>query len=121
MTQQLDTATEVLGARGARVVLLTSPCFSQPDTGLGGIPERSDAARVGDVNQVLRTYAKAHPGRVSLLDLHAFLCPRGQYAATVHGVAARDPDGTHLSPGGAKAVWRWLSGQLKDEGLLRSR
>jgi lysophospholipase L1-like esterase len=70
---------------------------------------------------MLRTYAKTHPTRVSLADLHAFLCPHGQYASTVRGVAARDPDGTHLSPEGAKVVWRWLSGQLRTEGLLRTR
>jgi hypothetical protein len=121
MTHQVDTATDVLGARGARVVLLTSPCFGQPDSGLVGIPERTDPARVGDVNQMLRTYAKTHPTRVSLADLHTFLCPHGQYASTVRGVAARDPDGTHLSPEGAKVVWRWLSGQLRTEGLLRTR
>ncbi|HKA93145.1 MAG TPA: acyltransferase family protein [Acidimicrobiia bacterium] len=120
MTQQLDTATSVLGARGARVVLLTSPCFGQPESGLGGIPERSDPARVRDLNQLLRSYAKAHPTRVSLEDLHTFLCPRDQFSATVRGVAARDPDGTHLSPEGAKTVWRWLSGELRADGLLRS-
>src|SRR5205807_1465407 len=60
MTRQLDTATEVLSARGARVVLLTSPCVGQPDSGLGGIPERSDPARLGAMNDMLRTYAKGH-------------------------------------------------------------
>jgi hypothetical protein len=122
MTRQLDTATAVLGARGARIVLLTSPCYAQPESGLGGgIPERSDPARVRDLNQVLRTYASAHPTRVSLVDLHAFLCPHDRYTATVRGVSARDPDGTHLSEAGAKVVWRWLSGQLRAEGLLQSR
>jgi len=121
MTHQLDTATDILGERGARVVLLTSPCFGQPDSGLDGIPERSDAGRVRDLNDALRTYARSRPTRVSLLDLHDFLCPHGQYTATVHGVAARDPDGTHLSPAGAKLVWRWLSEQLRTEGALRSR
>jgi peptidoglycan/LPS O-acetylase OafA/YrhL len=121
MTRQLDTATDVLGARGARVVLLTSPCFGPPDSGLAGFPERSDPARVSDINHVLSTYAKDHPARVSVIDLHGFLCPHGRYAATVRGVAARDSDGTHLSPAGAKLVWHWLSGRLKAEGLLRSR
>ena len=87
------------------MVLLTSPCLAPPDSGLAGIPARSDAARVGDLNQVFRTYAKDHPTWVSLVDLHSFLCPHGQFAATVRGVAARDPDGTHLSPAGAKVVW----------------
>jgi len=121
MTHQLDTATEVLSARGARVVLLTSPCFGQPDSGLGGIPERSDPARLRAMNDVLRTYAKAHSARVSLMDLHAFLCPKGAYSPTVAGANVRDPDGTHLSPDGSKVVWRWLARQLRLAGLLRTR
>jgi hypothetical protein len=80
MTHQLDTATEVLSARGARVVLMTSPCFVPTDSGLGGIPERSDAARVHNLNDTLRAYAKTHPARVSLVDLHGFLCPKGVHA-----------------------------------------
>jgi peptidoglycan/LPS O-acetylase OafA/YrhL len=121
MTHQLDTATDVLSARGARVVLLTSPCFGQPDSGLDGIPERSDPARLRALNDVLRTYAKAHAARVSLMDLHGFLCPRGTYTSTVDGVNARDPDGTHLSPDGSKLVWRWLARQLRVAGLLRTQ
>ena len=121
MTHQLDTATQVLSAHGARVVLMTSPCFGQPDSGLEGIPERWDAARVHDLNGVLRTYAKAHPAQVSLVDLQSFLCPKGEYTPTVGGVTARDPDGTHLTPEGSKVVWRWLAAQLRNEGLLRTR
>jgi hypothetical protein len=121
MTHQLDTATDLLSARGARVVLLTSPCFGQPDSGLDGIPERSDPARLRAMNDVLRTYAKTHSARVSLVDLHAFLCPGGSYTPTVDGVNARDPDGTHLSPDGSKLVWRWLARQLRAAGLLRTR
>jgi hypothetical protein len=119
MTRQLDTATAVLSARGARVVLMTSPCFAQPESGLGGIPERSEDARVGHLNRVLRTYAKAHAARVSLVDVHALLCPKGEYATTVRSVTARDPDGTHLTPEGSRVVWRWLAGQLRNGGLLR--
>jgi hypothetical protein len=121
MTHQLDTATDVLSAHGSRVVLMTSPCFAPPDSGLGGIPERSDAARVHDLNNVLRTYAKAHPARVSLVDLHGFLCPKGEYTSTVAGVTARDPDGTHLTSEGSKVVWRWLAAQLRSAGLLQTR
>jgi len=121
MTHQLDVATEVLSARGARVVLMTSPCFAQPDSGLAGFPERSEAARVCDLNDVLRRYAKSRRARVSLVDLHGFLCPKGEYTSTVAGVNARDPDGTHLSPEGARVVWRWLSGQLRNAALLRIR
>ncbi|HEX3668000.1 MAG TPA: acyltransferase family protein [Acidimicrobiia bacterium] len=121
MTHQLDTATDVLSARGARVVLLTSPCFGQPDSGLDGIPERSDPARLRAMNDVLRTYAKVHPAKVSLVDLHSFLCPGGSYTPTVDGVHARDPDGTHLSPDGSKLVWRWLARQLRTAGLLRTQ
>jgi len=118
MTHQLDTATEVLTAHGARVVLMTAPCFSRPESGLEGFPERADAQRVADLNRVFRTYAKAHSSRVSVVDLHSFLCPGGKYTATLHGKPVRDPDGTHLSPDGAKAVWRFLAGQLRQTRLL---
>jgi lysophospholipase L1-like esterase len=50
----------------------------------------------------------------------ALLCPKGQYTSTVRGVTARDPDGTHLTPEGSKVVWRWLAGQLRNAGLLRT-
>jgi hypothetical protein len=59
--------------------------------------------------------------RVSLVDLHGFLCPNGEYTSTVAGVMARDPDGTHLSPEGSRVVWRWLAGQLRNAGLLGTR
>ena len=120
MTRQLDTATEVLSARGGRVVVMTSPCFAQPESGLEGIPERSDATRLGHLNRLLRAYSKAHATRVSLVDVQALLCPKGQYTSTVRGVTARDPDGTHLTPEGSKVVWRWLAGQLRNAGLLRT-
>jgi len=118
MTHQLDTATQVLSAHGARVVLMTAPCFSQPESGLEGLPERADVHRVADLNTVFRSYAKAHSSRVSVVDLHSFLCPGGKYTATLHGKPVRDPDGTHLSPDGAKAVWRFLADQLRQTRLL---
>jgi hypothetical protein len=74
---------------------------------------------VAHLNRVLRTYAKSHAARVSLVDLHTLLCPKGEHTTTVRGVTARDPDGTHLTPEGSKVVWRWLAGQLRSGGLLR--
>jgi peptidoglycan/LPS O-acetylase OafA/YrhL len=118
MTHQLDTATAVLGAHGARVVLLTTPCFAQPESGIEGFPERADTTRVADLNTLFRSYAKAHPTRVSVVDLHAFLCPRGRYTPTLHGATVRDPDGTHLTPDGSRATWRFLASQLKQARLL---
>jgi lysophospholipase L1-like esterase len=100
------------------VVLLTAPCFSQPESGVEGFPERADATRVADLNSLFRSYAKAHSSRVSVVDLHAYLCPRDRYTPTMHGKTVRDPDGTHLTPDGAKAAWRFLAGQLKQARLL---
>jgi lysophospholipase L1-like esterase len=69
----------------------------------------------------LRAYAKAHPARVSLVDLQGFLCPKGQYTPTVAGTTVRDPDGTHLTPEGSNVVWRWLAAQLRNAGQLQTR
>jgi hypothetical protein len=62
----------------------------------------------------------ATPAPSSLIALEGAV-PRGSiHTSTVRGVTARDPDGTHLTPEGSKVVWRWLAGQLRNAGLLRT-
>jgi len=108
----LDTARRVLTAHGARMVLLTTPCFSPTDRELGDAAEsdRADPARVAWLNDVWRRYAADHP-EVTVLDLDAHACPGGSYAATIHGVDMRT-DGVHFTLPGARLMWRWLGPQL---------
>jgi hypothetical protein len=46
---------------------------------------------------------------------------RSRASSPEAGATVRDPDGTHLTPDGSKVVWRWLAGQLRNGGLLRTR
>ena len=75
---KLDEAKRILTADGARLVILTTPCFSPTTRELGAFGEqaRADPARVRWLNDVWRRYAADHP-EVTLLDLDAHACPGG--------------------------------------------
>jgi hypothetical protein len=62
------------------------------------------------LNGVLARFADRQRGRVTLLDLHGFLCADG-YRDTKDGVRLRT-DGLHFSEEGAAVVWRWLGPRL---------
>ena len=104
----LDRARAILTANGARLVILTTPCFSPTTRELGEFGEvaRADPARVRWLNDVWRRYAADHPN-VSILDLDADACPGGTYAATIDGVTMRT-DGVHFTVAGARLLWKWL-------------
>jgi peptidoglycan/LPS O-acetylase OafA/YrhL len=111
LVRVLDSDTRRLGADRRPVALVTLSCHQVPDSGLSPDPPIiNDEARVRWVNGVLTRYAERHRGRVTLLDLHGFLCADG-YSTTKDGVALRS-DGLHFSPAGAAVVWRWLGPRL---------
>lgn len=113
--QQLDDATTLLGSRGAKVVVLTTPFFSRPE--LVGQTGREwpeyNPARVDRLNSLYRDFAIAHPDRYTIIDLNRFVSPGGKYAAEINGVLVRD-DGVHFSNAGAVMVDNWLVPQLED-------
>ena len=113
LDQQLAEAQRVLTSRGARFVLLTTPCFRPTNAGVGGwgLKDRSDPARVVWLNQVFGRYAAAHPKDVTLIDLDRFVCPGGRFADRIDGQPMRT-DGVHFSAEGAAVVWKWLGPQL---------
>ena len=125
---------DVLGSRGAHVVLLTSPFY---DTGLqpSGLPwPEDDPSRVVTDNQIIESMAGSPAESVSgaqgvptstsapsasrrlfvgsddvtVIDTGAWLSPQGAYAATVDGVAARCGDGVHLTVAGGE----WLARRI---------
>lgn len=102
------------------VVLLTTPCFQQRrDMSRGPVQlpaprkERNEPARVQWFNKVLRNLAAAHPETTSLIDLHGFACPGGDFPEPIDGLDLQ-PDGVHFSEEGAAVVWRWLAPQLAE-------
>jgi SGNH domain (fused to AT3 domains) len=95
---QLRQAIRVAGASGARVALLTAPCYDtgeQPD----GSPWPEDMAnRLAKYNDIVRQVAKTS-SRTTLIDFNAMACPHGQYEASMEGVPTRY-DGVHFTLAG---------------------
>jgi hypothetical protein len=100
--QQLDQASNLVTATGARMVFLTAPCTSegeQPD----GAPWPEDSLqRVDAFNQLVRQVAAEHPTTDSVVDLDAATCPGGRYATTIHRITVRRSDGVHFTIAGGQ-------------------
>jgi hypothetical protein len=111
LTGQLDRAVQVVGARGARVVLLTAPYTHRAERPDGGLYPEDDPARVNAWNALLRKEAAAHSD-LTVLDLNRLVCPGGAFTWTVGGVRVRS-DGLHFTPQGVqRVVAPWLLPQL---------
>jgi lysophospholipase L1-like esterase len=114
--EALDDAHEALTATGKPFVLLTSPCYGVFDEGARafGMNERAEPWRVEFLNEVIHRWADDHADAVTLADVHAILCPDGEYSDTVNGEKVR-ADGVHFNFEGAALVWDWLLPIARDE------
>jgi hypothetical protein len=109
---ELSTAVDVLSSGGAKVLLLTTPYFKQPDLALDvGGKDRFDSSRVDRLNALYAELAQQRPDRVTLVDLNALVGPGGQYTSSIDGVDIRG-DGVHFTVAGADFVARWLGPQI---------
>jgi hypothetical protein len=99
---QLNQASNLVTATGARMVFLTAPCTAegeQPD----GAPWPEDSPqRLYVYNQLVREVAAEHPLTDSVVDLDALTCPHGRYATTIDGVTVRRTDGVHYTIAGGQ-------------------
>ena len=75
----LDQAVQIVGSRGARVVLLTAPYTHRSERPDGGLYGEDQPARVDAWNALLRTEAARHPDNVTVLDLNRVICPGGTF------------------------------------------
>jgi peptidoglycan/LPS O-acetylase OafA/YrhL len=112
-SSELQGAVDVLSSRGAKVMLLTAPCFKPRKLALdAGALERLNPRRVAQLNDLYREYALQHAAQVDLVDLSGLVCPEGEYTdLVIDGVKLRD-DGVHFTPEGADLVARWLAPQI---------
>ena len=113
---QLEGAVDALSAGGARVILLTAPCFKPRDLAMAQTisGEHLKVWPVEPLNGLYGDFAQQHADRVSVVDLDGFICPGGGYSdLSIDGVRIRS-DGVHFSPEGAAVVARWLAPQIKD-------
>ncbi len=109
--RELDLAITTLGAKGAKVVLLTAPIFKPTEASDGSIYPETRAARVLLFNKVLRAAAARHPG-TSLIDITPILTPGNKYVDDLDGVRLRDDDGVHITNGGATRIGRAIIPEL---------
>jgi hypothetical protein len=111
--EELSHTVDVASARGAKVILLTSPCFRPRELGLGADSEaRLNPERVDDLNDVYWEFARQHVDQVVIVDLNGLVCPGGEYTdVTIDSVRLRE-DGVHFTSEGAKLVARWLAPEI---------
>ncbi len=108
---QLRYAVQVAGSGGAKVVLMTAPCYDtgeQPD----GQPWPEDsAARLAIYNGIVRHVVATTP-RASLLNFNAMACQGGHYEEYMDGQQVRLADGIHFTfKGGnvfASRIWPFI-------------
>src|SRR5262249_42519350 len=100
----LDQAIRVFTSRGADVVLLDVPCFGPSENGNDRV--RTDARRRAAIDDAFEALARHNP-QVSILRWSAFLCPHGDYEASIDGTVVR-PDGVHFDAAGGTIAWKWL-------------
>ncbi len=82
----LEAAVQIAHSDGGAVVLSTAPYFAD------GTPNNL----VDAYNQIVEGVAQEFP-YVSIDDLHSVLDPGGAYQAVIDGIAARGPDGVHIT------------------------
>jgi peptidoglycan/LPS O-acetylase OafA/YrhL len=109
---RLDRAIEIVGARGAQVLLATEPYNRRGERSDGSLFPEDHPSRVTHWNHLLTEAAAAHPG-VEILDFGGRVSPEGRYTPTAGGVQVR-ADGLHLAPDG---VQRWIAPWLFTELL----
>ncbi len=98
--QQLEAASNLVTATGARMVFLTAPCTDSGEQPDGAPWPEDDPARLSAFNKLVREVAAEHPSTDSVVDLNAAACPGGKYSATVDGVVIRRSDGVHFTNAG---------------------
>ena len=110
---QLRLAVDIAGSGGARVILLTAPCYDtgeQPD----GRPWPEDSPqRLTRYNQIVRSVAVE--SNESLVNFNALVCPHGRYQSHIDSYDARY-DGVHFTLGGGVVFEPELFRSLKGSG-----
>jgi hypothetical protein len=111
---ELLSAIDVLGSRGATVVLLTYPHVeSGRGQGFTGLPE-SDPARIDRLNELILEAASLRPGVATVVDFGGFVAaqPGGELDPAIRS------DGVHLTESFIPVVGDWLAPQV--DGIARN-
>jgi peptidoglycan/LPS O-acetylase OafA/YrhL len=106
---RFQQAVDVLGSKGAAVVLMSSPYYSSGTSPSGTSWPEDAPGRVQADDAIMRAVAhSAVPGpaggKVYVYDLNSLVSPGRHYAASVAGVNVRCTDGVHFSRSGGILV-----------------
>jgi peptidoglycan/LPS O-acetylase OafA/YrhL len=94
---QLNEASQLVTATGARMVFLTAPCTNEGEQPDGAPWPEDNPQRIAAYNELVREVAAEHPLTDSVVDLDAATCPGGHYTTNLHGVSIRRNDGVHFT------------------------
>ena len=114
LTSEFVRAADVLSARGAQVVWLTSPCITETDrAGTFEGAEVFDPERTRILNEeIITAVAAQRPDTVAVRDLFGLLCPEGGYSGQVGPVADGRPDGLHFADEAKPWLADWIMPKL---------
>ncbi len=110
-------AIDVLGSKGAAVVLATTPYYDSGTAPTGTAWPEDNPSRVQADNAAIRAAAAASPstaggGRVYVFDLNSVVSPADTYSPTVGPVNVRCADGVHFTRSGGIFVGLKLAPEL---------
>ena len=111
LESELETAVDVLTARGATVALATAPYYLRGERPDGGRWPEDDPARVDAFNKLVRDVAAHHPQSVAIVDLGGHTSVGGRYTPYIDGIEMRY-DGVHFTPLADRWLAPWLLPQL---------
>ncbi len=109
--RELHQAVQVAGSGGAKVVLMTAPCYDTGEQPDGQSWPEDSRTRLDIYNGIVRQVVASMPG-TSLLNFNAMACPGGQYEEFMDGRQVRLGDGIHFTfTGGnifAPKIWPFV-------------
>ena len=111
LENELNTAVDVLTARGATLALATAPYYLRGERPDGGRWPEDDPARVDAFNKLIRDVAARHPQSVAIIDLGGHTSVGGRYTPYIDGIEMRY-DGVHFTPLADRWLAPWLLPQL---------
>jgi peptidoglycan/LPS O-acetylase OafA/YrhL len=114
MLDEYQAVLDVLSADGAVVVWLTAPCIEETERA-GPFAGTSvfEQERTEHLNEVIiPRLAANNRDRMRVVDLNGEICPDGDYAGDLYGIAGARPDGLHFSDEGSFATSEWLGPQV---------
>lgn len=113
LVASLDENLEVLGATGARVIVVGLSCLQFSEQALSPIVSevevrvRTDPERRRELHEMVREHLAASERDVAWLDLGDLTCPDGRYRPELDGVRLHR-DGIHFTDEAIPLVWRWV-------------